>query len=243
MKELKDRNSEHLSAQERMALLSSYYSWSLSFLGPLIGKKIWDAGAGIGIVAEKLAKQANYVLATDIGEGNLKKLNERFKDNPKVEIRMCDLTQAYSKDVPKEIDTIIHLDVLEHIQDDKKVLRLFYECLPINGHLLVKVPAHPSLYCLIDKASSHRRRYTRKELRSKLIEAGFCVHTITYMNMLGAVLYFIKGKILRNEGEFANAISQGRFGLMNQIIPTLREIEKVIPACFGLSVIAVAVKR
>lgn len=226
-----------------MALLATYYSWSLSFLGPLKGKKIWDAGAGIGIVTEKLLDQANYVLATDIGEGNLARLNERFKDNPNVEIRMCDLMHARSEDLPKEIDTIIHLDVLEHIRDDRRVLRLFFECLQEKGRLLVKVPAHPSLFCLIDEASSHYRRYTRKELRSKLKEAGFCIQKITYMNMIGAVLYFINGKILRAEGEFANTISCGFFGFMNRLIPAFRQLEKVLPVFFGLSVIAIAVKK
>ena len=233
----------HLASQEKMSLLTSYYRWSLDYLGESQGRRIWDAGAGVGIASNILEQRSDYILATEIGRENLSVLKKKFSSCPKVEIRECDLLNARREELPRGMDTIVHLDVLEHIQEDAKVLRLFYDCLTVNGRLLVKVPAHPSLYCAIDRSSSHVRRYTREGLKRKLVDAGFEVSRITYMNVIGAVIYFVKGKILRHDREFANTINKNSFVVMNRIIPVYKRIERFLPLCFGLSVIAVAIKK
>jgi len=226
-----------------MSLLTSYYQWSLNYLRESKGRRIWDAGAGIGIASKILEPHSDYILATDIGQDNISSLKKKFSSCPKIEIRECDLLNIRWEELPRGIDTIVHLDVLEHIKEDAKVLRLFYDCLAANGCLLVKVPAHPSLYCAIDKTSSHARRYTLEELKEKLVNAGFNVSRITYMNMIGAMIYFVKGKILGHDREFANTINKNSFVVMNKIIPVYQWVERFLPRRFGLSVIAVAVKK
>jgi len=233
----------HLSSQQKMSLLTYYYKWSLNYLRESKGRRIWDAGAGIGIASKILEQHSDYILATDIGLENINSLKKEFASCPKIEIRECDLLNTGWEELPRGIDTIVHLDVLEHIKEDAKVLKLFYDCLAVNGRLLVKVPAHPSLYCAIDRTSGHSRRYTREELKEKLVNAGFLVSRITYMNMMGAIIYFVKGKILGHDQEFANTISKNSLLFMNKIIPVYQWIEQFLPRCFGLSVIAVAVKE
>jgi hypothetical protein len=63
-------------------------------------------------------------------------------------------------------DTILYLDVLEHIEMDSRELASSARILKPGGHLIVLGPAHPRLYSPFDRAIGHFRRYTRTTLRS-----------------------------------------------------------------------------
>lgn len=71
-------------------------------------------------------------------------------------------------------------DVLEHLPDDVGVLRMLYEHLVPGGQLVITVPACPSLWSYFDEASHHCRRYSRVDLKQKLIQVGFQVYYVTY---------------------------------------------------------------
>lgn len=243
MKLSKKSEKLHLNAQSQMAQMNAYYHWAVSFLDKDIGSYVWDAGAGIGILADELNSKNRKLLLTEFGEENLKILNQKFNKDRNVTVAFCDLTKAKADDFKNySIDTIIQLDVLEHLEDDQSILNLFYEILPKGGNILIKVPAHPGLFCGIDKASLHYRRYTKKILKQKVEKAGFQIRKISYMNMLGAILYFFKGKIGKKKTNFSNTFSPKKIQRMNKIIPILAKIEKKLPTFFGLSVIVVAEK-
>ena len=72
-------------------------------------------------------------------------------------------------------DVVTALDVIEHIEDDKKALVDIHKILKPDGKLLLIVPSHPCLYSLYDVASGHYRRYTKKSMQNVLTEAGFTV--------------------------------------------------------------------
>lgn len=243
MKLSKKSEKLHLDAQNQMSRMTAYYYWAVSFLGSNPGSNIWDAGAGIGILADKLSSKERKLLLTEFGEENLNILNQKYEKDSNVTVAFCDLTEAKAHDFKNyAIDTIIQLDVLEHLEDDQAVLNLFYEVLPRGGKILIKVPAHPGLFCEIDKASLHYRRYTKNALKQKVEKSGFKIQKISYMNMLGAILYFIKGKIGKKKTNFSNTFSARKIKRMNKIIPVLVKIEKILPPFFGLSVIVVAEK-
>ena len=244
---VKDQTEEanHLDAQQKLSHLTNYHAWSLSFLGGNCGRRIWDAGAGVGLLAEQLLKKdPEHLLLSEFTSMNLEILKERYGGNPKVAVQYCDLNRTEKSElVHQPIDTVILLDVLEHVPDDQKALSLIHDALEAGGHLLIKVPAHPFLFCGIDKASSHFRRYRKKMLRNKLREAGFAVKQICYMNMSGAMLYFLKGKILKKEASYSRTIKDNRLDWMNKCIPFIAKSERCIHPLFGLSVIAVAQKE
>jgi len=240
----KDMEELHLQAQSNMAQLTNYYQWSVGFLGQHMGRNIWDAAAGVGILAKFLDNKADKLLLTEYTPENLKILKATFADSQKHVVEFCDLNQTPADAFKAHrIDTIINLDVIEHLEDESKALSLFHETLVPGGHLLVKTPAHQALYCGIDEASLHYRRYSKKMLRQRLEAAGFEVVKIQYMNMPGAMLYFLKGKVLRKKTNFSNTIKPGGLGLMNRMIPLISKVESVLRPPFGLSVVAVARKR
>ncbi len=80
-------------------------------------------------------------------------------------------------------DKVLLLDVLEHIDDDRGTLAALRRILKPGGRLYLSVPAHPFLWSRHDDVNQHRRRYRRRELREKLLDAGFELRRLSYWNM------------------------------------------------------------
>src|SRR4029078_691431 len=80
-------------------------------------------------------------------------------------------------------DSVAYVNVLEHIENDASELRLAYECLRPQGHLLVFVPALSWLYSDFDRSIGHFRRYTKRGLRKMVAEAGFELVSLRYFDL------------------------------------------------------------
>lgn len=134
---------------------------------PFLGAEVLEVGAGFGGTTPFLAKgqHARWVgLEPDPG------LFDRFQ----AAVRQGQLP-AYCQPVkgilsdlaPTDcFDTILYVDVLEHIEHDAEELRNAAAHLKPGGHVVVLSPAHPFLYTPFDKAIGHFRRYTRASLRA-----------------------------------------------------------------------------
>ena len=81
-------------------------------------------------------------------------------------------------------DVIIASDCLEHIENDRKALKEWYRVMKKNGTIIIFVPAHMFLWSTIDYLSSHKRRYTRKELKIKIEDSGFRINRLSFWNIL-----------------------------------------------------------
>jgi SAM-dependent methyltransferase len=97
----------------------------------------------------------------------------------------------------EHLDSIICLNVLEHIEHDEATLRNFLDMLEPGGHAIILVPAHTWLYTPCDKTLGHFRRYTPDELRTKLLAAGFDVASLQQFNRLGVYGWWVSGKLKR----------------------------------------------
>jgi len=85
-------------------------------------------------------------------------------------------------------------DVLEHLDDDREVLRFVFSVLEPGGVLVLTVPAHPFLFDEMDELAHHRRRYVRRDLREKLTSAGFEVVRLShFMAALAPLLIVARG--------------------------------------------------
>ncbi len=238
-----DVERSHYAAQGRLARMQNYYLWILRQFDGALGRRIWDAGAGIGTVSELLLLRADFVLASEYTEQNLVALRERFAGRERVRVERCDLASedaiAFTAD---RLDTIVSLDVLEHLEDDRRALSLFHRVLQPQGRLCIKVPAHPFLYGTLDRASLHHRRYSRRDLREKLRAAGFAVERLHAMNFAATIPYFLKGRILKKQQNFSNTIDGSKLGFYNRLVPWLERVERLLPVPVGLSLVAVARK-
>jgi SAM-dependent methyltransferase len=81
-------------------------------------------------------------------------------------------------------DTILYIDVLEHIENDGEELQQAAALLRTGGHLVVVAPAHQWLYSPFDKAIGHWRRYNRRTLR-QLTPTGLALRRLRYVDSVG----------------------------------------------------------
>lgn len=82
----------------------------------------------------------------------------------------------------ESFDVVLTLDVLEHIEDEKGTLESLHALLRPDGHLIITVPAFPSLWSAHDMLNDHYRRYRRKPLIDLLQKSGFKVQCASYFN-------------------------------------------------------------
>jgi SAM-dependent methyltransferase len=146
---------------------------------------------------------------------------------------MEDLTAAQNG---KAFDTIICLNVMEHIKDDHVVLDNFYKALTPGGRAIILVPHDPDLYTDVDKTLGHYRRYTQEELAQKLQKAGFKVLRTWGFNRVGGLGWRVSGKLLGRK-----TLSAGQMKWFEILMPISRLLEK-IPFHSHTSVICVGEK-
>lgn len=206
----------------------AYNDWVFQRALPHLGRRVLDAGAGIGTFTE-LAAEGREVVAVEPDPEQLAILRERVAGQANVQV-----VEGTVEDVSGTFDSILCLNVLEHIPDDRGTLRLFHELLVPGGSLLLLVPAHPALYGGIDRAVDHQRRYTKAGLSECLREAGFTVAALRLVNPLGAVGWFVSSRVLKRE-----QIPAGPLRIYDKLVPALRMLDRV-DVGVGLSVWAVA---
>jgi len=155
------------------------------------------------------------------------------------------LTELPNLQTPKSFDCITCLDVLEHVEDDETALLSLYEHLDTNGTLLITAPAYQRLWSRHDDMAHHIRRYSKKELISKIQKVGFRVKHITFFN----TFLFLPEAIFRllkiGKKNDSDIFEMGKF--LNFILYAVFYCElfflKIIRFPFGLSILCVARKE
>ncbi len=218
----------------------SYLQWQIERFLPYIGRRVLEVGCGVGSIIELLGER-EFVCGIDIEEDVLEYSAARFPDRSRHQFLRLDfgsLTPEQAASLRNlRFDTIVSLNVLEHIEDDVAALRAMREILSDGGHAALLVPAHPALYGEYDKLDGHFRRYTRRSFEDALRRAGFTQYRLRYFNTLGAFGWWVTYKLLRR-----SIHGSGDFKLMNAAIPVLRPMERLISPPFGLSVTAIVTK-
>jgi SAM-dependent methyltransferase len=160
-------------------------------------------------------------------------LRERLKDHPSASVITARLDGTAA---PGSYDTVVLLNVLEHIADDRQALRDIFEALAPGGKVVVWVPAFEALYGKFDQRIGHYRRYRREELLAVLHNVGFQQVTARYTNMPG---FFAWGLVVRLLGRAPTA---GRLAAIydDYFIPVIRRIERLVRPPIGQSLLVVA---
>jgi SAM-dependent methyltransferase len=143
-------------------------------------------------------------------------------------------------------------DVLEHLDDDRGLLRFLHSTLAPGGVLVLTVPAHPFLFDDRDELAHHRRRYRRSELRDKLVEAGFEIRLLSHF-MAALVLPLLVSRAFtgllprswrrRRERQILEfRVVPVLNGLLKSLLAVERLVLRVGGLPFGSSLIAVATR-
>ena len=218
-----------------------FSNWMYETIKPYIKGDILEVGSGLGIYSRFLYRDFSGKLClTDIDENYVAELRREFPTHrvlvEKLDIGSRDDFQLLRKRSLR-YDTIICMNVLEHINDDVTALRELKRLLKDNGVLILLVPVHKTLYNSIDRAVGHFRRYSKQELVLKLQKAGFLIREVFYYNVFGIVGWYLNGNLLKRQN-----VDRRAFGFFNRLVPILQMLDKLPPfRTTGISVIALCV--
>jgi SAM-dependent methyltransferase len=161
---------------------------------PYVRGRVLEVGAGTGQIAEQLLEQTalRSLTAIEPMAAHAALFRARLPGLPLIEGTIDDLPAG------EAVDTIVSVNVLEHIGDDARELRSYRRMLAARaGHLCLCVPARAELYATIDRTMGHHRRYQRRELRALLVSAGFEVVRLDYFNFAGYVGWWLSFRLLQ----------------------------------------------
>jgi len=216
-----------------------YVRWQVEQFLPFVGQRVLEIGCGVGSILAQLGPR-ELVAGLDVDAEVLDTCRSRFagRDHRFIEVDFEDVSDEAMRDLQSlRLDTALSINHLEHIRDDVATAKRVFELLAPGGAFVVLTPAHQVLYGPYDELDGHYRRYSKRLLRNVLEEAGFAVEALRHFNLVGALGWFVKYKVLRSRIH-----GEGEFGIMNLVIPMMRPIERLMEPPFGLSLIAVARK-
>lgn len=230
---------------EAMDGTSNYHRWILGIFKPFLGQHLVEVGAGLGSFSQLILAQHSCQTLSLVEPS--KGMYEVLVANAR---QLSTVTQIdtyrgtfpeaapliKSKEVP---DSIIYVNVLEHIADDKLELETIRESLSEAGRVFLFVPALSWLYGAFDERVGHFRRYTKSELEEKLHGAGFKTILSSYFDLPGIAPWWVKYCLLKSATmEPAGVKLYDRF-----VVPAARRLESLISPPLGKNVIAIAQKR
>jgi glycosyltransferase involved in cell wall biosynthesis len=238
MRETEDpKNVGHVTLA-RMAKLEPYNRWLVDRFRGALGKRILEIGAGFGNMTRHL-RGADLLVASDLDPVGVEYLKGVLREEPSVRVRSYKFpldpgTRAEIRAL--DLDTVVCLNVLEHIENDRQTLADIHDVLKPGGRLVLLVPALQRLYGTLDVHLRHFRRYEKAELTEKLSAAGFSIEDCRFVNRPGVFGWWVNGKVLRRR-----VLPRGQLAAFKLLLPLLRREEKNPPST-GMSLLAIVRK-
>ena len=227
-----------------MAIAANYRRWILAKLGPFLGQRIVEVGAGTGSFSELLLERKPQSLLALEPSSNLYPLLWQKLSRMNFPIHIEAMQSTLSHAVPQlagsaEPDSILYINVLEHVEDDLEELRVAHSMLASSGRVLVFVPAHQWLMGPFDHKVGHFRRYTRSSLITTVEGAGFTIRFSAYFDLLGVLTWWLKYRVFKSDQMEAGLVSlYDRWG-----VPLSRILDSITNSQMGKNVIVIGEKR
>ena len=221
--------------RERRFLINRVDEWIYDEIASYLGQRVLEVGCGLGNLMRHLTDR-ELVAGIDPDLDSIEHLRLFYRGSTNVQtypLDICDPKVLGLK--ASRFDTVVSLNVFEHIQDDLLALRHVRELLESGGHLVLIVPAHSWLYGSMDRAIGHYRRYDKTLMSSKLAQTGFVPLVQKYLNAPGTLGWFVNGRVLRQR-----VPPSGQLRLFNLLVPFVQAVERRVPPPIGLSLLTVA---
>lgn len=221
---------------EAMSFAKNYHKWIIDDFKPYLGRTVAEVGAGTGNFSELMIEHIKYLVAFEPSTNMYLILKDRFSKNPRVETLNCTFSSEYSRFIGC-FDSIIYVNVLEHIEKDEIELSYVYKTLRQGGHALIFVPALSFLYSDFDKNIGHFRRYCKKDFVKLIRHIGFNIIKAKYFDFAGIVPWYIVFVLLKR------SISVGKVSLYDKlVVPLMQRVERFIAPPVGKNLLLVIQK-
>ena len=207
----------------RLTRAPRFTRWMADVIRPFVGERVLEIGAGIGNMTIHLIPRSVY-WATDVNPHYLETLDRLQPARPYLRTAYIDAMEASSYPRDISFDTVICLNVVEHLSDDVGALRNIYNILDAGGRAIILVPNGPELFGTLDEVLGHCRRYTEDQLAGVGKEAGFTVEKVLKFNRPGVPAWWLNGRILRK-----TTFGLGQIRLLNFLTPLFRVVDSWLP--------------
>lgn len=223
---------------EDLTAANNYYKWIIEIFRPFLGNTVAEIGAGNGnftnfLVEEKIKK----IFAFEPSNNMYTQLSDKFKENNKVTTINKFFEEKY-QELKNFFDSVLYINVLEHIENDKQELEYAYKTIKKNGHILIFVPAMSFLFSDFDKKIGHFRRYNKKSLIEIIRKSGFSIKDVRYFDSAGIITWYVTFVLLKK-----TTTSKMGIKLYDRlIVPPLRFFETLIPPPAGKNLLLIGKK-
>ncbi len=193
---------------------------------PFLGPRVMEIGAGIGNLTVQLCPKRQWYVASDVDEEHLARMRLRLKHRRHVEAHRCDLQcpEDFAR-FQNAFDTVVCLNVLEHVFDDRAGLQNINSALVKGGRAIILVPEGMPIYGSLDRMLGHFRRYSESELRSKMEQAGFHVERVLKFNRISRPGWYVNGRLLKRTG-----LSRFQIRTFDRLlVPLWRKLDDLLP--------------
>lgn len=209
--------------------------WMADVIHPFVGDRVLEIGAGIGNMSQHLMPRSSY-WATDVNPHYIDYLGSMRTTRPYMQVARTDAMAGETYPSGQTFDTVVCLNVVEHLEDDVGTLRNIWNVLDDGGRAIILVPCGPRLYGTLDEVLGHCRRYTENQLVDVSQRAGFHVERVVKFNRPGVLGWWLNGKVLRRR-----TFGLAQIRLLNLLTPLFRVLDPWIPLP-PLSIIAILSK-
>jgi 2-polyprenyl-3-methyl-5-hydroxy-6-metoxy-1,4-benzoquinol methylase len=222
---------------ETMSGARNYQAHVFGLVRPYIGENVLEVGCGIGTMTRELLAHCRRVTCIEPNINCAARAREALAGDERVSIRVCHLEECSRAELQQQkFDTIVCVNVLEHIEDDVRALTVFRDVVAMTGgRVLIFVPAVQAIYGPHDAALGHHRRYSKRTLAAAFHAAGLDLIALRYTNPIGLLGWMYN---LYISGHTEHTAGQVR--LFDRLIaPWALPIERIAAPPIGLSLFAV----
>ena len=227
---------------EAMDFAVNYHRWILEFIKPFLGKHLVEVGAGTGSFSELLLEtnpETLSLIEPSAMVNELRKNDSIAKSAADIKIFSNIFAEVADRiKIEQSPDSVIYINVLEHIEDDRLELETVHRTLREKGCVFIFVPALPMLFSEFDKHIGHYRRYRKKELTEKCRNAGFKILVNNYFDISGIIPWLLKYRLMKS-----TTMSSESVRLYDKfVVPTAKPLEKFLTPPIGKNLLVVAEK-
>lgn len=226
------------------AYIERYSTWMYHVYQSYVGKSVFDVGAGMGRMVLYYIDQVEKAVATDIFQDQVDFMNNRFSQYPYFKAELLDILESDLTSYEGKFDTVICINVLEHLSDDYRAVNNMKSLLMRGGNLILLVPAWQKLYCDLDKNVGHYRRYDPGRLENIADINNLDIVKHHYFNMFGIIPYWLKGRKKADKGEsFSTSLNGANSKIYNIASSILESVERRFPPKVGLTEVMILQKK
>jgi len=228
---------------ETMSEAVRYQAHVFGLVRPYLGARVLEVGCGIGTMSRQILETSDdlQLVCIEPNANCAARAGEELRGQERATIRVCHLEECDRGDLRQQhFDTIVCVNVLEHIEHDIQALTLFHEVVAeAGGRVLIYVPAVQGIYGPHDAALGHHRRYSKRSLTAAFAAAGLEMVTVKYTNPIGLLGWMYNLYISGNTEHTSHQVRLfDRF-----VAPWALPLERAVTPPIGLSLFAVGRAR